>query len=34
MSNSRVLAVLWREFRDSGIDDHNILRTVGVTADE
>jgi hypothetical protein len=27
-------APLWREFRDSGIDDHNILRTVGVTADE
>jgi hypothetical protein len=25
---------LWREFRDSGIDDHNILRLVGVLADE
>jgi hypothetical protein len=25
---------LWRAFRDSGIDDHNILRTVGVPADE
>ncbi len=27
-------APLWREFRDSGIDDHNILRTVRVTADD
>jgi hypothetical protein len=27
-------APLWREFRDSGIDDHTILRTVGLTADE
>jgi len=27
-------APLWREFRESGIDDHNILRTVGVTADD
>jgi hypothetical protein len=27
-------APLWREFHDSGIDDHSILRIVGISADE